>query len=155
MTMAKAAWLRIDYRQVLGTGLGAATLLWAVWASHAILELRRAGPHIVKVQLAELVREFVQTEARSSEPSTRITAETAAFLKALGEAVNARTAHGETVLLANAVVGGDVPDITQAVRSEVYAHVPHPRAGAAEELSPQMQHFFDDHEQGTTGAAPK
>lgn len=143
MTMNRRAMPRLDYRQMLGVTAGAATLLWGVWASHAILDLRRAGPHLVKVQLAELVREFVQTEARSGAPSDRITAETATFLKALGEAVNARAAHGETVLLANAVVGGDVPDITMAVRSEVYAHVPRPQAGAAEGLSPQMQQFFD------------
>ena len=134
---------RAEYRRMLAVALGAGVLLWGVWASHAIIDLRRSGPHLVKVQLAELVREFVQNEARSGVPSGRITAETATFLKAMGDAVNAHGARGETVLLANAVVGGDVPDITMAVRREVYAHVPHPQTGTAEGLSPQMQQFFD------------
>ena len=146
--MNEVAKIRADYRRMLGIGLGAAAFLWGVWASHAIIELRHGGPHLVKVQLAELVREFVQAEARSGAPADRITAETGTFLKALNESVGARAAHGETVLLANAVVGGDVPDITMAVRSEVYSHVPRPQGGSVEGLSPQMQQFFDGQGQG-------
>ena len=146
--MNEVAKMRADYRRMLGIGLGAAAFLWGFWASHAIIELRHGGPHLVKVQLAELVREFVQVEARSGAPADRITAETGTFLKALNEAVGARAAHGETVLLANAVVGGDVPDITMAVRSEVYSHVPRPQGGSVEGLSPQMQQFFDGQGQG-------
>ena len=141
--MSEQGRFRAEYRRMLAVAFGAGVLLWGVWASQAIIDLRRSGPHLVKVQLAELVREFVQNEARSGVPSGRITAETATFLKAMGDAVNAHGARGETVLLANAVVGGDVPDITMAVRREVYAHVPHPQTGTAEGLSPQMQQFFD------------
>lgn len=148
-------------RQALLVGFGAASLLWGTWATHAILTLRRDAPHLVKVQLAELVREYVEGEARSGAPSDRITAETAAFLKALNDAVQARKGAGETVLLANAVVGGDVPDITLAVRREVYARVPRPQPGGADGLSPAMQQFFNgqaavpSHAQGDPGGNGK
>lgn len=133
---------RGGYRRMLGIGIGGLGLLWGVWASHAIIDLRRASPHLVKVQLAELVREFVGLEARSGVPSEQITAETSAFLKALNEAVRAHAHRGEVVLLANAVVDGAVPDITAEVRQEVYAHVARPQPGQAQGLSPQLQQFF-------------
>jgi len=97
-------------------------LLWGVWATHTILGLRNSAPHLVKVELADLVREFVQGEARSGEPAEEITARTASFLKSLNSAVGARARHGDIVLLGNAVVDGDVPDITAMVRADVYAH---------------------------------
>lgn len=99
-------------------------LLWGVWATHTILTLRDNAPHLVKVELADLVREYVQREARSGEQSEELTARTANFLKALNSAVSAHARKGDIVLLGNAVVDGDVPDITANVRTEVYAHQP-------------------------------
>jgi hypothetical protein len=100
------------------------TLLWATWATHTILNLRDTHVRLVKVELADLVREYVQREARSGEPPEEITARTATFLKALNSAVSADARRGDVVLLGNAVVDGDVPDITAQVRAAVYAHAP-------------------------------
>ncbi|WP_197412524.1 TrbI F-type domain-containing protein [Novosphingobium sp. Fuku2-ISO-50] len=97
-------------------------LLWGVWATHTILTLRRSTPHLVKVELADLMREYVQREARSGEAAEALTARTASFLKALNTAVGAHARRGDVVLLGNAVVDGDIPDITARVRAEVYAH---------------------------------
>lgn len=130
-------------RQFLTIGLAALAVLWGTWATHAILDLRRGSTHLVKVQLADLVREYVQTEARSGMPADQITAQTTAYLKALNETVSAHARGGTVVLLANAVVDGAVPDITMTVRQEVYARVPHPQPGQAQGMSPQMQQFFD------------
>lgn len=103
-------------------------LLWATWATHTLLTLRDSAPHLVKVELADLVREYVTAEARSGEPAEAITAHTANFLKALNSAVANHAKHGTVVLLGNAVVDGDVPDITVAVRGEVYARTAPRRA---------------------------
>jgi|GEM_PF-6702012 len=109
-------------RQVALAMAAGGALLWGVWATHTILGLRNSAPHLVKVELADLVREFVQREARSGEPADEITARTASFLKALNSAVGARARRGDIVLLGNAVVDGDIPDITAMVRADVYAH---------------------------------
>lgn len=101
-----------------------AVVLWGAWATHTLLGLSDHAPRLVKVELADLVREYVQREARSGEPAEAITAHTAQFLKALNGAVSAHATKGTIVLLGNAVVDGDVPDITGAVRAEVYAHQP-------------------------------
>jgi len=111
-------------RQVVFVMAASGVLMWGVWTTHTILSLRKAAPHLVKVELADLVREYVQREARSGEPAEEITARTASFLKALNTAVAAHARRGDVVLLGNAVVDGDVPDITATVRAEVYAHQP-------------------------------
>lgn len=131
--------------------LFAMVLLWGIWATHAILDLKRGSNHLVKVQLADLVREYVQSEARSGAAPEQITAQTAGFLKALNAAVNAHAKSGEIVLLSNAVVDGAVPDITPAVRGEVYASTPRPKPGAAQGISQQMDAFFQ--KDGGTGGS--
>lgn len=123
--------------KVIVAGLAAAGLLWGVWATHAILGLQRGSNRLVKVELADLVREYVQAEARSGAAPDQITAQTAAFLKALNAAVAAHARAGEVVLLSNAVVDGAVPDITPTVRSEVYAHTARPQPGQLQGPSSQ------------------
>jgi len=132
-------------RPLLLAALGAFAILWGTWVTHSLLALRQSAPHLVKVQLADLVREYVQDEARSGMPADRVSAQATAFLKALTQTVSAHARSGTVVLLANAVVDGAVPDITLAVRQEVYARVPHPQPAQAPGLSPIMQQFFDAH----------
>ena len=129
-------------RQALLVGIAAATVLWGTWATHAILTIEHSSPRIVKVELADLIREYVQVEARSGASPEQITAQTGDFLKTLSAAVGARARHGEIVLLSNAVVDGAVPDITGEVRQEVYSHIAKPQTGPGPSLSPQMQTFF-------------
>lgn len=117
-------------RQVGLVVVASGALLWGVWATHTILTLRNTSPHLVKVELADLVREYVQREARSGEAPEDLTARTASFLKALNSAVSAQARKGDIVLLGNAVVDGDIPDITATVRAEVYAHQPQAAASA-------------------------
>jgi len=134
-----------QHRPLLIAALGSLAILWGTWVTHTVLGLQQSAPHLVKVQLADLVREYVQDEARSGMPADEVSAQTTAFLKVLNQAVSAHARSGTVVLLANAVVDGAVPDITLAVRQEVYAHVPHPQPGQAQGLSPTMQQFFDAH----------
>ena len=132
-----------DFRQPVLFVLAGLALLWATWATHSICEIKRASPHIVKVQLAGLVQEYVQAQARSGASADQVSAQTTAYLKALNETVSAHAHAGTVVLLANAVVDGAVPDITMTVRQEVYARVPHPQPGQPQGMTPQMKQFFD------------
>jgi hypothetical protein len=120
-----------------------AMLLWGTWVTHGLLDLRHRSPHLVKVQLADIVREYVQGQARSGASADQITTQTAGFLKVLNVAVSEHASRGEIVLLSNAVVDGDVPDITVSVRQEVYARIPHPQPGPAQGMSSQMQQLFE------------
>jgi hypothetical protein len=114
-------------------------LLWATWVTHVLLDLQHRSPHLVKVQLADIVRDYVQAEARSGASADQITAQTAQFLKTLNDAVSAHAHAGEIVLLSNAVVSGDVSDITDAVRAQVYAKLPAPQSGQTQGISPPAQ----------------
>ncbi|KUR74231.1 TrbI F-type domain-containing protein [Novosphingobium sp. Fuku2-ISO-50] len=139
--------LASNRRQILVMGLTGACLLWGSWTTHKLLGLEQRVTTTRKVALADLVREYVQAEARSGAAPDQVTAETGAYLKALNLAVARHAAQGEVLLLSNAVVAGDVPDITATIRDETYASLAKPQGGAAvpSVASPatQMQQFFD------------
>lgn len=145
--------LGVAPREAAVIALATGALIWGTWATHTILGLQRSAPRLAKVELAELVRDYVQAEARSGAAPDQITAQTGTFLKALGDAVGTRAARGEVVLLSNAVIDGPVPDITSEVRAEVYAHVAHPSPGQPQGLSPQMQSFLQQN--GADGGSGK
>ena len=140
-------------RQFTGLGVAAAALLWGTWATHTIIDLRHSAIHVRKVQLAALVGEYVQAEARTGAAPDQITAETATFLKALNTAVASHSGNGEILLLSNAVVGGDVPDLTADVRQEVYRQLPPLRSGQPQGISPQVPQMFNPN--GAAGGTGK
>lgn len=75
--------LASNRRQILAMGLTGACLLWGSWTTHKLIGLEQRVTTIRKVALADLVREYVQGEARSGAAPDQITAETGAYLKAL------------------------------------------------------------------------
>jgi hypothetical protein len=88
-------------------------------------------PTIAKVQLSGIVGEYVQAQARSATPPDQVSAETRAFMGEIQRNLEKRGAAGQLVLVGEAVVAGNVPDITADVRREVYARVKMPQAAAA------------------------
>ncbi len=134
--------VRAPLRRLAALGGAIAMLLWATWVTHVLLDLQHRSPHLVKVQLADIVRDYVQAEARSGASPDQITAQTAQFLKILNDAVSAHAHGGEIILLSNAVVGGDVVDITDAVRGQVYARLSVPQPGQNEGAAPPKQTLF-------------
>ena len=105
--------------------------LWGAWVTKSVL----AGPDrpaIAKVQLSGIVGEYVQAQARSATPPDQVTAETRAFMAEIERNLKARGAHGQTVLVGEAVLAGDVPDITADLRREIYARVKMPQPAAAD-----------------------
>lgn len=96
-----------------------AAIAWGMWVTRAILSPR--DERIVAVRLSGLVGEYVQAQARSASPPEQVEHEMRAFMASLDGRMAERAAKGETVLVAEAVLTRNVPDITDEVRRAVYA----------------------------------
>ncbi len=94
-----------------------ASALWGVWATHKLIELGRR--EVVTVQLSRIMGGFVESEARSGRSAEETQARVAAYLKAVEASVQGLGREGRTVLVAEAVVSGGVPDLTEQVRADV------------------------------------
>lgn len=118
-------------RWLLLVGAGVLTV-WGVWATKLLVDLARERHTLAQVRLSEIVGDYVQKAARSSLPADEVSRQTARFLKVLNDVVGEQGSGGRIVLLGNAVVSGDLPDITQEVTAQVYSRVtrPIPAAGA-------------------------
>jgi hypothetical protein len=113
--------LRLPFRLsptalVLSISMTASTA-WGVWATDKLLELERR--EVVTVQLARIMGDFVEAEARSGRPPEETRERVQAYLKAVDASVRKLGREGRTVMVAEAVVAGSAPDLTEAVRAEV------------------------------------
>lgn len=113
--------LRLSFRPsptafVLAISMAASTA-WGVWATDKLLELERR--EVVTVQLARIMGDFVEAEARSGRPPEETRERVQAYLKAVDASVRKLGREGRTVMVAEAVVAGSAPDLTEAVRAEV------------------------------------
>ena len=93
------------------------SVLWGVWATGKIVALDNR--EVVTVQLGRIMGDFVEAEARSGRPAEETQARIALYLKAVEASVHALGSDGRTVLVAEAVVSGGVPDLTDQVRADV------------------------------------
>ena len=125
-------------------GTLALTAVWVAWASKGIADLRAHENHLVKARLSEVVSDYVQATARSGATPDQVSQQTANFLRVLNESVTAHGANGQIVLLANAIVAGEVPDITDQIRAEVYAKVPKPAPASNNQVQAQMKEFMSN-----------
>lgn len=105
--------------------------LWGAWVTKELLA-DPGLPPIAKVQLSNIVGEYVQAQARSATPPDQVTAETRAFMAEIERNLKARGAHGQIVLVGEAVLAGEVPDITADLRREIYARVKMPQPATAD-----------------------
>ena len=115
----------------LFAGLAVAALLWGAWVTKNILDPAVVKAPIASVRLEQIIGEYVQAQARSNTPPEIVTQQTQAFMAALGEELKARGADGTTVMVGEAVLSQNVPDITADVRNAIYAKVPPPATPAA------------------------
>jgi len=131
---------RIGLVPVAMVGALVAAGLWGAWVTKNVLG---AGdrPAIAKVQLSGIVGEYVQAQARSATPPEQVTTETRAFMGEVQKNLERRGASGQIVLVGEAVLAGNVPDITAEVRREVYTHVkmPQPAATSAGDVMGAMR----------------
>jgi len=100
--------------------------LWGAWVTKNVLA-DEAIPPIARVQLSGIVGEYVQAQARSATPPEQVTAETRAFMAEIQRSLEARGQRGQIVLVGEAVLAGNVPDITASLRKEVYTKVRMPQ----------------------------
>ena len=59
--------------------------------------------------------------------------------------------HGKIVVVHEAIIGGDVPDVTESVKAAVYAKVPRPQPAQAVRVQNEMQAFMASNGGGQGG----
>lgn len=89
-------------------------------------------PPMARVQMSQIVGEYVQAQARSSSTPEAVTVETKAFMGEIEKNSKARGARGQIVLVGEAVLTENVPDITNELRAEIYKKVKRPEVAAAQ-----------------------
>ena len=113
-------------------------LVWSMWVTKALIAPREE--HIVKASLSNIVGEYVSAQARSASPPAQVEAEMRAFMSSLDHELHRRGANGQVVLVGEAVLTKNVPDITDSLRKAVYASgVRPPRQASAQELQQLQQ----------------
>lgn len=145
---------RIGLIPVALVGALVAAGLWGAWVTKSVLGTGDT-PTIAKVQLSGIVGEYVQAQARSATPPEQVTTETRAFMGEVQKNLERRGAAGQIVLVGEAVLAGNVPDITAEVRREVYTKIkmPQPANASAGDVMGAMRAAMNG--QGTPqGAAP-
>lgn len=145
---------RIGLIPVALVGALVAAGLWGAWVTKSVLGTGDT-PTIAKVQLSGIVGEYVQAQARSATPPEQVTTETRAFMGEVQKNLERRGAAGQIVLVGEAVLAGNVPDITAEVRREVYGHIkmPQPANASAGDVMGAMRAAMNG--QGTSqGVAP-
>ena len=101
---------------VFGVGM-IGQVLWGVWATDKLLTLEKR--EVVTVQLSRIMGDFIEAEARSGRHPEETRLRVQAYLKAVEASVQQLGREGRTVLVAEAVVAGSTPDLTQSVRADV------------------------------------
>lgn len=131
---------RMGWMPVALVGGLVAAGLWGAWVTKNLMASEGTAP-MARVQLSAIVGEYVQAQARSATPPEQVTAETRAFMAEIQRNLEARGASGQIVLVGEAVLAGNVPDITASLRSQVYAKVrmPHPAALGANDVMGAMR----------------
>lgn len=124
--------------QLLLCVLGFAVAVWALWVTQAVLHPKQT--RFVRADLSRIVGDYVQAQARSAAPPERVEAEMRRFMTALEAEITRRGTTGEVVLVGEAVLSKNVPDVTAAIAGSVYGSgVPRPQPASAAQMQQQMQ----------------
>lgn len=92
-----------------------ATTGWLSWLTVAL----RDRPDIVQVSLQPLIDQNLSALAKSELPPGQAQARMEAVLNALDQEVRALGQQGKVVIISQAIVAGDVPDMTAAINASV------------------------------------
>lgn len=122
---------------VLGAALVIAPI-WSMWVTKALVAPREE--QIVKASLSSIVGEYVTAQARAASPPAQVEAEMRTFMSSLKHEIQRRSANGQVVLVGEAVLTENVPDITDSLKKAVYASgIRQPRPASAEEMQQLQQ----------------
>ncbi len=114
-----------------------AMLLWGAWVTKHIASPAAAVP-MASVRLETIISEYVQAQSHSNGQPDAVAAQTRAFMNALDQELQKVGAAGTTVLVGEAILSKNVPDITNQIRRAVYAKVPLPAAAPASPAGPTV-----------------
>lgn len=113
-------------------------LIWGMWVTKTLLAPQR--DQIVSARLSAIVGEYVQAQARSASSPEQVEAETRRFMARLEGELQRRSHDGQVVMVGEAVLSRNVPDITDSVKRAVYASgIPFPRPASPREIEPRTQ----------------
>jgi len=119
--------------QILAGLLLIGALIWGMWVTRELVKPRQ--DRIVAARLSSIVGDYVQAQARSASPPAQVEAEMRKFMESLDSELAQRAQKGEVVLVGEAVLTKNVPDITDSLREAVYASgIARPRQASAAEL---------------------
>lgn len=144
-TPAVMAQRSISWVPVAAVSALVCTGLWGAWVTRELVSKDHLAP-MARIQLSSVVGEYVQAQARSATPPDKVTAETKAFMAEVEGNLKTRGQKGQIILVGEAVLAGDVPDITAEVRKQVFAKVrmPQPAPTQAANVMDAMQQAMSD-----------
>ncbi|OYX59895.1 MAG: hypothetical protein B7Y89_17425 [Novosphingobium sp. 32-60-15] len=110
-----------------------AVLIWGMWVTRALTAPKQ--DHIVSARLSALVGDYVEAQRFSGSPPDRVQAEMRAFMSSLDRELQRRSEVGQVVLVGEAILTKNVPDITDSLKKAVFASgVPEPKRVSVEQL---------------------
>ena len=112
----------------------AVLLVWAAWVTRELVA--RPTNSVVKLNLAGLVQEYMIAASHSNWTADQIRTQTGAFTGAIDDQIAAYARDGTTVLMTEAVLSKNVPDITPRVRAAILKKVAWPAPGTAGVIAP-------------------
>jgi len=119
--------------QILAGMLVIAALVWGMWVTRLLTADKQE--HIVSARLSALVGDYVEAQRFSGSPPDRVRAEMQAFMSSLDKELQRRSDGGQVVLVGEAVLTKNVPDITDSLKKAVFASgVPEPKRLSVEDL---------------------
>lgn len=132
-TARKAAFAGFSRRQILAGAALFAAIIWGMWVTRALTSAEEEP--LVAARLSALVGDYVEAQRFSGSPPDRVQAEMRAFMASLDKELQRRSARGQVVLVGEAVLTKNVPDITDSLKAAVFASgVPLPKRASVEEL---------------------
>ncbi len=138
-------------RQQILIGLAIlALIIWAMWVTRALTAPKQE--HIVSARLSSLVGDYVEAQRFSGSPPERVQAEMRAFMASLDKELQRRSGNGQVVLVGEAVLTKNVPDITESLKKAVFAAgVPEPKRMSVQDLQRMQELAAAQAAVGTSG----
>ncbi|QDH36396.1 TrbI F-type domain-containing protein [Porphyrobacter sp. YT40] len=119
-----------------------AMFIWGAWVTKNLVAGDDGRQDLVQLQLQGIIGDYLQAQARSASDEQTAAKETAVFMAALDQTVEGLSKDGKIVVVHEAIIGGDVPDVTESVKAAVYAKVPRPQPAQAVRVQNEMQAFM-------------
>lgn len=138
---ARFSFAGLDRQQLVLVAAAIALLAWGAWVTKT-LTARAESQEFVQLELQGIIGEYLQAQARSGNDEATAARQTAVFMAKLDEIVGSYAADGKVVLVHQAIIGGELPDITPEVKQLAYAAAPPPNAPPPAGVEGKMQAFL-------------